>query len=188
MSKFVKPIFTKDELDEQKTNIDVGYKYGALLPGYDFESKPLTSKFKQEMRAAIERINGTAKKRAQHEKINSFGWAKLGGNSLYFGLKWSSLNGMGPSRIGQSAIKKYKQLLGYLLEQAGWKGIKYEGGEYEVPLNNPDNIKNLYVLSPSIGFHYKGIRPDLEFMEKMEFEIKYKGNQQNLQSSRGEHS
>ena len=52
-----------------------------------------------------------------------------------------------------------------------------EVGDYVIPLNNPDNIKLLYTLSPSIGFYYKSQRPDLETLQYLEYGCKYNQNQ-----------
>jgi hypothetical protein len=184
MTEFKKPIFTKDELDPQKTGIDVGYDMASLIPGHDFSNKPFATKTAKAFTVAKERLNGTAKKRGYHETINSFGWARIYENELMFGIKYSSHSSKGPSRLGQSAIKKYKQLLGYCLAQAGWRGIKTDGdGNYTVPLNNPENLKLFYTLSPSIGFYYKAPVPDMDYLEQLECEIKY-NNMQKSNSGR----
>ena len=171
MAKFEKPTFTREEIaEEESTRLSVGYRAGMLIPGYDFTRKPFKGKKANIFVVAKEKLNGTAKKRNCHEQINSFGWARFDKDKLTFGVKFSTSGGL--SRVGERVIKKYDQMLGYLLEQAGWKDIKVkedmpDSTYYVVPLNNIENIKLLYTLSPSIGFYYKDkkARPDIEDLE-----------------------
>lgn len=167
MKKFAKPTFTKDERDEEKTKIHIGYRTGFLIAGYDFD-KPIESKFKQFTTVIKERINGVDKKRAAHEAINKFGWATFyrESNILQFGVKYDSLNG-GPSKIGYVALQKYNQLLAHYLQRAGWGNIKKdEMGNFTIELDTKTNIQNLCTLSPSIGFYYKSERPDMAYIEQ----------------------
>ena len=180
MSKFKEPRFAKDELDSKKTNIYVGYSDGNLLPGYDFKNKPFA---KKGWVSAIEKLNGTSKKRECHEKINSFGYARWDKKSISFGVKFASHSSLGPSKIGKIALQKYNQLLGYLLEQAGWKNVQVSNGEYVVPLNNQENIKLLYTLSPSIGFYYKTGLPSMEDIENLEYDIQIKEKGNNIKKA-----
>lgn len=175
MSKFKEPIFTRDELDARKTGISIGYSLGELISGHDF-AHAFKNKLSKKFIEVTERIDGTSKKRAAHEKINSFGWATFNGDELFFGVRFT--NGANMTSIGESALKKYKQLLGFLLEQAGWKNIQLdEYGNYAIPLDNSENIELLYKLSPSIGFYYKSEAPDMKDLEKLKLDIKYKNMQ-----------
>jgi hypothetical protein len=121
MSNFIKPVFTPEEMAEIDTGrLYVGYK-GQLVGGYDFSSKPFVGKLAKGFTKAKERLDGTTAKRSCHAQINSFGWARFDKNQLTFGVKYVSQ--MGLSKAGKSAVAKYEQLLGYLLEQAGWTDI-----------------------------------------------------------------
>lgn len=184
MSKFKEPKFTKDELDSKKTGINVGYRpeLRNLLPGHDFKNKPFA---KKGWISAIEKLNGTAKKRECHEKINSFGYARWDKDQISFGIKFTSRGSMGPSKIGKSALQKYNQLLGSLLEQAGWKNIHIVDSEYVVPLDTQENIQLLHTLSPSIGFYYRAGVPSMEDIEKLEYEVSMNKKQQNIRKTRG---
>ena len=177
MSNFNEPIFTKEEIAETESpRLYMGYRGGMLIAGYDFSRKPFDNGKANLFVAAKEKLNGTAKKRKCHEQINSFGWARFDKNKLSFGVKFSTSGGL--TRVGERVIKKYQQLLGYLLEQAGWKDIKVikeiGGTSYSVPLDNIENVKLLYTLSPSIGFYYKTERPDIADMEKLEMQCHVK--------------
>ena len=175
MGVFKEPIFTEDELNEVKTGVSIGYEHGMLIPGHDFRNA-FTNKVAKKLISAKERINGMAKRRELHEKINSFGWARVDGSKLRFGVKYSSPNGL--SQLGKSSVEKYKQLLGFYLEQAGWKNIKVDGyGDYEIPLDYSENVELLYNLSPSIGFYYKAGVPDMNRIEQLKYEAEYKGIQ-----------
>ena len=179
MAKFTKPVFTQAEVAETENgNLSIGYTGYCLNAGKDFNRKPFASKISVSLTKAKEKLDGTAKKRNCHEQINSFGWARFEENRLVFGLKWSCPSGL--TKIGESVISKYNQLLGYLLEEAGWKNITVdkEGG-YSIPLNNSENIKLLYTLSPSIGFYYKTKSPELSDLQFLEYEVKYKESQYN---------
>lgn len=191
MVKFKKPVFTSDELDEKKTGITVGYSAhsGGLVGGYDFD-KPFKTKTQKTFNKAKEILNGTAKKRSYHEEINSFGWATLDREApcLTFGIKFVSSSYMGPSKIGKSALRKYKQLLGYNLKQTGWQGVHIDSDDnYVVPLDNINNLKLLYTLSPSIGFYRKSELPDMEFIDQMQFDICSKEKNKNLAGKKAEY-
>ena len=180
MAVFKKPIFTEAEIAEtESSHLFVGYHNGSLIAGHDFARKPFKGEKTNIFVAAKEKLNGTAKKRQCHAQINSFGWARFDKNKLAFGVKFSTSNGL--TKVGEKVIKKYEQLLGYLLEQAGWKDIKVvkdeylSGTNYVVPLDNPENIKLLYTLSPSIGFYYKVKRPDIEDMNRLEMQCMVNG-------------
>lgn len=183
MTKIKEPVFTSKELEEiQGPRLSIGYHYGELLAGYDFEKKPMSSGVSGFAKAK-EKLNGIAKKRQYHEKINEFGWARVDNNkTLVFGIKFSSPGGL--TKIGKSVIEKYSQLLGYYLSQVGWKNITVdEYGQYIIPLNQPENAKLLRTLSPSIGFYYRTKRPDLETFEELEFMQKYRENKDNNRTS-----
>jgi len=171
MKNFTKPVFTQAELDEMNGHdLYIGYRPAEIPSGYDFEKKPFASERAKKLITVKEKLNGTEKKRHYHEKINSFGWARTRGNDLVFGIKFSSSNPKGLSKTGSSVIKKFKQLLGYYLEQVGWQDITLDDrDDYVIPLTNPANIKLLYTLSPSIGFYYKSTPPDLEMLRSLEF-------------------
>ena len=173
MAQYEKPIFTAAEIAElESPRLSVGYSNGSLIPGYDFKRKPFKSKVSAAFADAKEKLDGTAKKKYCHAQINSFGWARFDKDKLVFGVKFSSPQGL--TKIGEKAIAKYEQMLGYFLEQAGWKGIRIHrdkylfGTDYIVPLDNPENIKLLYTLSPSIGFYYKGELPEVSDIERLE--------------------
>ena len=173
MAKFKKPVFTREEIAElEKGRLSVGYKGGSLILGYDFDYKPFDKKGSLFINAK-EMLDGTAKKRQCHKLINNFGWARFDGKVLVFGVKFSSSKGL--TKTGESVIKKYQQWLWDLLEQAGWENIKIDddlgGTDYIVPLNNSNNIKLLYKLSPSIGFYYKSKRPDVADLQKLEYKV-----------------
>ena len=172
MARFIEPTFTRAEINEMNSaNLEIGYRVGSLLPGCDFENKPFTNKIRKNLIKAKEKLNGTQKKRQLHEKINSFGWARFENTRLVFGIKFSSPGGL--TKTGASVVRKYKQLLGYYLEQAGWRGIFINGDDdYVIPLNNPENVKLLYTLSPSIGWYYKSKRPDMDDIEQLEYKLK----------------
>ncbi len=203
MSKYKEPIFTKEELDEKISGVKFGYSSHEkvpseylgvlsestnsgtcstnnddscyLVPGYDFRPK-YAGAFLKALDKAEELINGMAKKREICAKINSFGWATLNGSVLRFGLKYSSPNGL--SKVGKSAVEKYNQLLGFYLEQVGWKNIKRDDFDnYEIPLDYSENVELLYKLSPSIGFYYKSDRPDMKNFEQWRYEASYKDSQ-----------
>jgi len=186
MSNFTKPIFSPEEIAETKSGrLYVGYK-GQLIAGHDFSSKPFAGKFAKKFTKAKELLDGTAAKRNCHEKINSFGWARFDKNQLTFGVKYVAQ--MGLSKAGKSAIAKYEQWLGYLLEQAGWKDItvKKDLGSvnYVVPLNNAENISLLYTLSPSIGFFYKAKRPEVEDLRWLEANVVYDASKAKQEKTR----
>jgi len=173
MSTFAKPFFTKSEVAEiESERLFVGYTDGSLVPGHDFKRNPFKSRVFGAFINAKERLDGTAKRRLAHKQINSFGWARFDKDKLVFGVKFSSPRGL--TDTGERAIGKYSQMLGYLLEQAGWKDIRTRkdeymyGIDYVVPLNNIENVKLLYTLSPSIGFYYKGPRPEMSDFERLE--------------------
>ena len=165
MKKILKPVFTKEEIEEEKRDLSIGYKHTELLPGPDL-SKPFKNVYERARQKVVEKINGTDKKRDAHAEINSFGWAKYvsGGygspSKIYFGIKFVKHN-FRNARLDK-IIEKYRQLLGYLLQTAGWKNISQDDGNYVITLDNERDINNLYDLSPSIGFYYKGGRPDAE--------------------------
>jgi len=172
MARFKKPVFTREEVAELESyRLRVGYDGGSLIPGHDFDRKPFDDKGSA-FANAKELLDGTAKKRRCHALINKFGWTRFDNKSLAFGIKFTSPNGL--SKTGKSVIKKYEQWLGYLLEQAGWKNIRVNEDEYLastdyiVPLDNPENIKLLRKLSPSMGFHYKTKRPDMDDLDRLE--------------------
>ena len=185
MKEIAKPVFTDKELAEiENGDLDIGYTTPGQIPlGPDFQTKPFANKRSQRFVAVKEKLNGTEKKRKMHQEINKFGFATLhgwgkfsDGAKLVFGVKYSSSRGL--TKTGESVIKKYNQLLGYYLQQVGWKDISVETdtigkGQYIIPLNNPENIKLLYTLSPSIGFHYKSDRPDLETLRSLELGYQY---------------
>ncbi len=190
MKKIVEPIFTPDEVDEEKTGLELGYRTGReLLFGPDF-TKPFANAFERGRQQFVEKINGTAKKRNAHAKINKFGWARYmpggyaGPSQILFGVKWA-VYGKHSVRLMQSAVAKYKQLLGYLLQSAGWKNIETdEDDHYVVTLDNEQDIKNLYELSPSIGFYYKGEMPTVEDLQIQASNVrieKAKARQKNVQ-------
>ena len=161
MKKIEKPTFTKDELDETKTQIRIGYRPGFLIAGYNFATTDTNILAKTAI-IVKEQIDGTNKKRNAHEAINKFGWAKFSKDSkkLVFGVKYSPA--VEPiTTIGQSALSKYTKLLGYYLQRAGWENIaQNDNGDFEIKLNTMKNVRNLYTLSPSIGFDYQYARPD----------------------------
>lgn len=189
MKEIKEPVFTKAELDAIKNdpNVTIGYYRGGIIGGPNFEQKPFSSEISKKLIAAKEKLNGTAKKRQCHQRINEFGWARLANWSTYsdnaklvFGIKYSSPRGL--TKTEKTIINKYRQLLGYLLQQVGWKGMYEEKdslgeGNYIIPLDNPENIKLLYTLSPSIGFYYKSHRPDFETLKNLEYGCKYKQSQ-----------
>ena len=177
MKKITEPVFTPLELNDiEMGNLTLGYRNGELLAGYNFAREPFTSFTK-----AREMLDGTMKKRKCHEKINGFGWARMNGHDLLFGVKYTSNGGL--TRAGQSAVKKYKQLLGYLLQQAGWQEIKVnEYGDYVIPMDNRENIKLLYTMSPSIGFYYRAERPDMALLEELEYKLNVKELEQSMKS------
>lgn len=179
MPKYKEPIFTKEELDEKISGVEFGYQAGSLIPGYDFGPK-YAGKFMKVFIKGEELLDGTAKKREIHAKINSFGFAYVHESTLVFGVKFNSPGGLG--KIGKSTVEKYKQLLGYYLEQVGWRNIKFDqlSGGYEIPMDNAENIKLLYALSPSIGFYYKSSRPDAANFERWKNEAAYKATQRKM--------
>lgn len=188
MSNFAKPVFSAMELAQiESGRLDFGYKNIGLKSGYDFSSKPFGGKLVEGFTKAKEKLDGTAAKRECHAKINSFGWARFDRNQLTFGLKYS-VNGELSKTSGkavESAVAKYKQLLGYLLQQAGWKNIKVDSdGDYVVPLDNAENVKLLYTLSPSIGFYYKVPRPTLEDLRWLEAEVAYNAQKPGQEKTR----
>jgi hypothetical protein len=171
--KYKEPVFTPEELAAvEKGDVYFGYHNGELMGGHNFAREPFSSFTK-----AREALDGTLKKRKCHEKINSFGWARLEGDVLKFGLKYSV--GSRESKAARSAIKKYHQLLGFLLEQVGWQGIGIdEFNDFAVPMDNENNIKLLYTMSPSIGFYYRSPVPEMGDLERLEYDLKYKQAQQ----------
>ena len=121
MSKNKKPIFTPEELNLVKTSLDIGYEPNALLPGYDFKKKHFQRKIPNLFMDIKEKLDGTAKKREYHKEINQFGWAYIQQNKLMFGVKFSSHGFNKIKDLEKSVIHKYKQLLKYYLEKAGWQ-------------------------------------------------------------------
>lgn len=192
MKEIEKPVFTKAEIAEMDSaRLNIGYTQGQILGGPDFEGKPFASEVSKKLVAAKERLNGTAKKRMYHEEINKFGWARLDGWKAYpnlnevrlvFGVKYQAPAGV--SKVGKGILKKYHKFLGECLQHAGWKGVQLERPisdgslpDYIIPLNNQDNIKLLYTLSPSIGFHYKSHAPDFETLKNLEYTCVYEQQQ-----------
>ncbi len=182
MTRLIRPTFTKEELDEEKTGLIVGYKRYELIPGPDF-SKPFKNAYERGRKLIAEKINGIAKRRAAHEQINDFGWARYepGGmgdySRLVFGVKF--VNYAKNQRSNQKIIQKYNGLLLYLLASAGWKNIVQDlDGECVVTLNNEENIRNLYELSSSIGFYHKGELPDIADLKLQEIKLKYDKQEQ----------
>ena len=182
MARLTRPFFTKAELDENKTGLVVGYSRGELIPGPDF-SKPFKNAYERGRKAIAEKLNGIAKRRAAHEQINSFGWARYepGGmarpSRLVFGVKF--VNHAIDPRANQKIIQKYNGLLLYLSTAAGWKNIVQDlNGDTFVTLNNEENIRNLYELSPSIGFYYKAEIPDIVDLGIQAVKVKYDKQEQ----------
>ena len=185
MTKIEKPVFTPDELDEVKTGMTVGYKPGFLVRGNDF-SELSKNRFAKAIANTKELINGTARKRRNHEEINKFGFATFytGTNEIWFGVRFNAApNGL--SRLAKSALNKYEQLLEYYLRDTGWADIKRDkfSGNLIVPLNNPVNIEMLRTLSPSIGFYYKGPRPDDEDIKRAESAVRYKNRKNRIEAA-----
>ena len=193
MSNFEKPVFSAKEIAEiEAGHIDVGYKHVGLYSGYDFSTKPFRGKLTERFVEAKEKLDGTAAKRDCHAQINSFGWARfqkshlVNENNLLFGIKYSGHSSSTEEKVAKSVLAKYRQLLGYLLQQAGWKNIKADKeGDYVVPLDNAENIKLLYTLSPSIGFYYKVPRPTLEDLRLLEVMVaEYNAKKQKQEKTR----
>ena len=189
MNKFKEPVFLPEELAEARSSrLSIGYNMGELMGGYDFKNKPFANKVSKSSASAKEKLDGTAKKRQYHEKINAFGWARMDNSKQYnktlvFGIKFSAPSGL--TKIGKNTIAKYNQLLGYYLQQVGWQGMFIDDFDnFVVPLNNPTNIKLLHTLSPSIGFYYKSARPDMETLEELEYLTKYEQNKPSKQKQR----
>lgn len=178
MSKNKKPIFTPEELNLVKTSLDIGYEPNALLPGYDFKKKHFQRKIPNLFIDIKEKLDGTAKKREYHKEINHFCWAYIQQNKLMFGVKFSSHGFNKIKDLEKSVIHKYKQLLKYYLEKAGWQNVTADNsGDYFVPLDSQANIELLYSLSPSIGFYHNTKRPTIATLEKLSSEIKTKQEQ-----------
>lgn len=181
MSEFSKPIFTPDELNEEKTGICIDYNPESLV-FHDFR-KPITNKLKQATMLIKEKINGLKKRCQAQSEINKFGWTRFekDDNALYFGIKFSPNASMGVTQIGRSALRKYHQLLKYYLHMAGWKNISTaEFGEYTIKLDNIENIDNFYALSPYIGFYCKSAVPDPEYLDKCKAALLYHSNTRKL--------
>lgn len=182
MKKIVRPVFTKEELEAEKRNLSIGYNQTELRPGPDL-SKPFKNAYERARQKLVEKINGMDKKREAHAEINSFGWARYvsGGyeepSEIYFGIKFVKHNFPDDKddKIDDKIIEKYQQLLGYLLQTAGWKNISQDGDNYVITLDNERDINNLYDLSPSIGFYYKGERPDAEDLSIQSAKVRVDG-------------
>lgn len=187
MAKNTKPIFTDDELDAQKTGMAIGYENGELIMGNELNEKP-KNKFAKGITAVTERIDGTARKRRNHMEINKFGYATFytGTNEIWFGVKYSSPKGV--NTLGKSTLEKYNQLLEYYLRDSGWDNITRDkfSGDFIVKLNNPINLENLRKLSTSIGFYYKGPRPDAEDIKRAESAIRYLNRKQRIKNKAAE--
>ena len=186
MTKFVKPMFKKEELDSQKTNMYVGYENSELIPGYDFTEKPKTL-FQQKILNIKEKMNGIDKARYNHSEINKFGYATFypEKNEIWFGVKYSCPNGL--NTIASYVLEKYYQLLEYYLHDSGWKNIQQDNfsRSFIIKTDDIDNIQRLYTLSSSIGFYYKSVRPNLMYFERTKAYIKEsKSNKLYLQNKK----
>ena len=179
MTKFIKPVFTTEELDSKKTGLYIGYDSGDLISGYDFSEKPKTL-FQKKVIALKEQINGIAKARLNHAKIGEFGYAVFypERNEIWFGVKYSCPNGL--NTLARSTIQKYNQLLEYYLNDSGWKNIEQDdfSCNFVVKLNHLGNIQRLYTLSPSIRFYYKSERPNAGYFECIKAEFDKAQNKQ----------